>query len=182
MKEDRITQFKWFWGWQDDKQEAWLEEMSQKGLHLVDIKAFGRYLFEIDADKSYIYRMDFDRSSGKTSDYFRLIEDAGWERVITVQGWQYWRKERSGGKTPEIFTDNASKIKKYERFLTSMLVSTPASMFIILLAQFKRFPGRHPQWVIIVTISLYAAWFLFLGVNIVKVIQRINQLKRRQTL
>lgn len=181
MKDDKVVVFKWFWGWQDDKQEAWLEEMSRKGLHLVDMKAFGRYVFEVDSTKTYIYRMDFDRISGKNSDNFKLIEEAGWERVITVLGWQYWRKERSGGKTPEIFTDNASKIKKYNRFLTSLLVPTLTPMFIVL-ALFARFPGRSPQWVVILTISLYAAWFLFLGVNIVKVIQRINQLKCQQTL
>jgi hypothetical protein len=181
MKGNRITQFKWFWGWQDDKQESWLEKMSQNGLHLRDIKAFGRYVFEIDSTKSYIYRMDFDRTSGKDSDYFRLIEEAGWERVVQVLGWQYWRKDASQGQTAEIFTDNQSKIKKYNRFLTSLLAPTPAPMFIVL-AMFARFPGRHPQWVVILTISLYAAWFLFLGLNIVKVIQRINTLKRMNTL
>lgn len=181
MNDDMVTIFKWFWGWQDDKQEAWLEEMSQKSLHLVDIKAFGRYVFEVNPDKSYVYRMDFDRTSGKNSDYFRMIEESGWERVISVLGWQYWRKLTSEGKSNEIFTDNQSKIKKYNRFLTSLLVPTPAPMFIVL-ALFARFPGRHPQWLVILTISLYAAWFLFLGVNIVKVVQRINELKRRQTL
>ncbi len=182
MKDEKVTIFKWFWGWQDDRQEAWLEEMSQNGLHLVDIKAFGRYVFEVNTDNSYIYRMDFDRTSRKNTDYFRLIEDAGWERVITVMGWQYWRKDASNGKTAEIFTDNDSKIKKYNRFLTSLLVSSPVSMFIIVLGMFKRFPGRHPQWVVIMTISLYMAWFFFVGVNIIKVIQRINELKRMRGL
>ena len=181
MNDNKVTIFKWFWGWQDDIQETWLEEMSQKGLHLVDIKAFGRYVFEVDTEKSYIYRMDFDRTSKKNSDYYRLIEDAGWECVITVLGWQYWRIDASDGKAAELFTDNGSKIKKYNRFLTSLLVPTPAPMFIVL-AMFARFPGRHPQWVVILTISLYVGWFLFLGVNIVKVVQRINHLKSMRTL
>jgi len=181
MKENRITQFKWFWGWQDEKQEAWLEEMSRNGLHLVDIKAFGRYVFEMDATKRYIYRMDYDRTSKSDSEYFNLIKEAGWERVIQVLGWQYWRLDASEGKSAEIFTDNNSKIKKYQRFLTSLIVPTPAPMFIVL-ALFNRFPGRHPQWVVILTISLYAAWFLFLAVNIVKVLQRINDLKHMKTL
>ncbi len=182
MKENRITQFKWFWAWQDDKQEVWLEEMSRKGLHLIDMKAFGRYVFEVDSSKSFIYRMDFDQKSGKGSDYFTFFEEAGWERVIQVSGWQYWRKPSSAGQTAEIFTDNNSKIKKYQRLLTSLMVPTPASMFIIILAMFKRFPGRHPQWVVILTISLFAVWILFLAVNAVKVAQRVNHLKQMKTL
>jgi len=181
MKENRITQFKWFWGWQDENQEAWLEEMSRNGLHLVDIKAFGRYVFEMDATKRYIYRMDYDRTSKRDSEYFNLIKEAGWERVIQVLGWQYWRKESSEGVSAEIFTDNHSKIKKYERFITSLMVPTN-STFIIVLAMFKRFPGRHPQWVVILTIAIYAIWYFFLVVNTVNVIRRINELKHIKTL
>lgn len=181
MKENRITQFKWFWAWQDEKQEAWLEEMSRKGLHLVDIKAFGRYVFEVDSSESFIYRMDFDQKLGKDSDYFAFLEEAGWERVIRVLGWQYWRKKSYAGQTAEIFTDNHSKIKKYERFITSLMVPTNTT-FIFVLAMFKRFPGRHPQWVVIVTIAIYAIWYLFLIVNTVNVIRRINELKHIKTL
>lgn len=181
MKGIRVSKFKWFWGWQDDKQEAWLEEMSREGLQMTNIKAFGRYVFKVDTTKEYVYRMDFDRTSGRDSDYFRLIEEAGWERVIQVLGWQYWRKETSEGKSAEIFTDNESKIKKYQRFLTSLFVPTSGSSFIVL-ALFARYPGRHPQWVVITTFSLFGIWYLFLALNAVKVVQRINDLKRMKSL
>ena len=181
MHDTLVTKFKWFWGWQDDKQEAWLDAMSRAGLQLQNIKAFGRYVFKVNPEKGYVYRMDFDRTSGKDSDYFSLIEEAGWEHVIQVLGWHYWRKVTSEERTVEIFTDNESKIKKYERFLPSLLVPTTAPMFIVL-ALFARFPGRHPQWFVILTISLYAFWFLFLGINVIKVIQRINELKRMKSL
>ena len=181
MKDTLVTKFKWFWGWQDDKQEAWLEAMSKAGLQLENIRAFGRYIFEVDTTKNYAYRMDFDRTIGRDSDYFRLIEEAGWEHVLQVLGWQYWRKETSEGKSAEIFTDNESKIKKYQRFLTSLFVPTSGSMFIVL-ALFARYPGRHPQWVVIMTLSLYAVWALFLTLNAVKVVQRINELKRMKSL
>ncbi len=32
---ERVIEHKWFWAWQDDKEERWLEEMSERGLHLV---------------------------------------------------------------------------------------------------------------------------------------------------
>ena len=179
MKDTLVTKFKWFWGWQDDKQEAWLGAMSQAGLQLQNIRAFGRYIFEVDTTKNYVYRMDF--TSGRDSDYFHLIEEAGWEHVLQVLGWQYWRKETLEGVTAEIFTDNESKIKKYQRYLTSIFVPTTGSMFIVL-ALFARFPSRHPQWVVIMTLSIFAAWSLFLAVNAVKVVQRINELKRMKSL
>jgi len=181
MQENLVTKFKWFWGWQDDKQEAWLETMSKKGLHLKHIKAFGRYIFKVGDPKNFKYRLDFDQTSGKDSDYFNLIEEAGWQRIAQVLGWQYWRKETAEGKSAEIFTDNESKIQKYKRLLTSLMVPSPGIM-VIVLAMFKRFPGRHPQWVVILTISIFAVWTLFLAVNLIKVTQRINDLKKMKIL
>ena len=180
MNANLVTQFKWFWAWQDDKQEDWLEAMSQEGLHLQSIKAFGRYVFEPGAPRKYTYRMDFDQTSGKDSDYFHLIREAGWKRITEVAGWQYWRKEAREGKTPELYTDTESKIRKYQRLLVSLLLPSPA--FIVVLGVFKRFPGRHPQWFVALVISTFAALFLFLTVNLVNIALRIIELKRMQTL
>ncbi|MBQ3859711.1 MAG: DUF2812 domain-containing protein, partial [Clostridia bacterium] len=41
----RTTVRKWFWGWDFDKEEAWLNEMAAKGLALVSV-GLGRYEFE----------------------------------------------------------------------------------------------------------------------------------------
>lgn len=174
----RVTKFQWFWAWQDDKQEAWLEEMSREGLHLIDFKPFGRYVFEVGEPRGFTYRMDFDQSSGKDRDYYNLIEDAGWEHIIGIMGWQYWRKETVDGRTTELFTDADSKISKYKRFLASLFVPTPT--FVVVLGMFKRFPGRHPQWVVITTISLYILYFIFLGINFLKVSQRIRELRQKR--
>ena len=176
-----VTKYKWFWAWQDDKQEAWLEAMSREGLHLQALKAFGRYVFEPGEPRKYTYRLDFDQTSGKDSDYFHLIQEAGWERITEVAGWQYWRKETSEGKTPEIFTDNESKIRKYQRLLVGLLVPTPAIM-VIVLGMFKRFPGRHPQWYVVLVLSLFGVSILFSTVNMVMIALRVNGLKRMQTL
>jgi len=181
MDETRVTKSKWFWAWQDDMQEAWLEAMSREGLHLRTIKAFGRYVFELGEPCKYTYRLDFDQTSGKDSDYFQLIQEAGWERVVELAGWQYWRKESPEGKTPEIFTDSESKIRKYQRLIVGLAVPSPAIM-VIVLGMFRRFPGRHPQWFVTFTISIFAAWILFSAVNLVNVLLRINTLKRMRTL
>jgi hypothetical protein len=181
MSRVQVTKFRWFWVWQDDKQEAWLEAMSCAGLHLKNIKAFGRYVFEVGEPQHYTYRMDFDQSSGKDSDYFHLIQEAGWEHLIELFGWQFWRKEAGEGRTAELFTDTDSKIRKYKRLRVSLSSPAPA-IFVIVLAMFKRFPGRHPQWFVISTISIFVLYILFLVVNLVKISMRIRDLEQIQPL
>lgn len=181
MSTVQVTKFKWFWAWQDDKQEAWLEEMSRGGLHLKDHKAFSRYVFVVGEPTDYTYRMDFDQSSGKNSDYVNLIEDAGWEHVMTLAGWQFWRIAAGEGKSAELFTDAESKVRKYKRLLTSLFVPGPA-MFVVVLGMFKRFPGRHPQWFVITTISIFVLYILFVAINFVKVLQRIRRLEQIKPL
>jgi len=176
-----VQKSKWFWLWQDDKQEAWLEEMSRQGLHLQAIKPFGRYVFGQGTPKDYSYRLDFDKSSRKDSDYFQFIQDAGWERVAEVGGWQYWRKESGQGRTSEIFTDNESKIRKYERLILGLASPAPA-MFVIVLGMFRRFPGRHPQWFVVLTISVFAVYLLFSAVNVVSILLRIRDLRQIRPL
>ena len=177
MDRNVVIKSKWFWAWQDDKQETWLEEMSRQGLHLQAIKPFGRYVFEQGEPKDYSYRLDFDKSSDKDSDYFQFIQDSGWERVAEVAGWQYWRKETAEGRTPEIFTDNESKIRKYERLILGLASPAPA-MFVVVLGMFKRFPGRHPEWFVVLTISVFAAYLLYSGVNVVSILLRIRTLRQ----
>jgi hypothetical protein len=59
------------------------------------------------------------------ADYLQLFEDAGWEHVGAMGGWQYFRKEAREGETPEIYTDAASKIKKYQRVLLLLVALLP---------------------------------------------------------
>jgi hypothetical protein len=45
-----------------------------------------------------------------------------------MNNWQYFRKEALNGEAPEIFTDNESKSKKYERILMLLVVFMPILM------------------------------------------------------
>ena len=57
--ENTIVKHKWFWAWQDDKEEEWLSDMSKQGYHLSKPGFFGRYEFEQREPRNYVYRMDF---------------------------------------------------------------------------------------------------------------------------
>jgi hypothetical protein len=113
-----IIQFKFFWPWQDQEQEKWLEEKSQSGLHLKKPNnLIGIFTFETGEPESYTYRLDFqsDLKNDKDS-YQQIFEDAGWE-YLGESSWQYFRKPYQQGESNEIFTDNQSKINKYNRLV-----------------------------------------------------------------
>jgi hypothetical protein len=177
MNTTPVKRFKWFWACQDVEEEAWLGEMSKQGLHLKSPGCFHRYTFQAGAPREAVYRLDFLKRSEKTEDYFQLIRDAGWEHLGEMNGWQYWRKAVQDGGTPEIFTDIESKIQKYQR-LTASFSTSAGFLLVIGLAVFKRFPGRHPLWFVILYIALFFSWLLFAALNTIKVQMRINELKR----
>ena len=109
MNTTYVNKNKWFWVWQDDKEEAWLSEMDREGLHLEAV-SLGRYKFRKSEPGNYVYRLDYQslRSKDKES-YLQLFEDAGWEHVGDMNGWMYFRIQADEGESPEIFSDAESK-------------------------------------------------------------------------
>lgn len=119
----RVKKFKWWWVWQDGMHEQWLQAQARQGLHLCSSDALGvRMTFERGTPAEMAYRWDYPGINTDPA-YTQLFVDAGWERVVDVVGWRCWRKPVVNGRTPEIFTDAASKVRKYRRNLGYVLVS-----------------------------------------------------------
>ena len=120
-----VKKFHWYWAWQDEKEEAWLREQSLEGLHLKNVSFPSVYTFEEGEPTDYAYRLDYfiDRKDMPT--YLQIFEDAGWEYLGEMSGWQYFRTESVDGEAPEIYTDNASKAKKYERLILYLVIFLP---------------------------------------------------------
>jgi amino acid permease len=97
METNKLTQFKWFWAWEDEKEEAWLEAMSQSGWHLFK----------------------------SLQEYLQICRDAGWEMLGRMSSWYYFRKEYRGGEKPEFFSDKDSKVQKYRRLLLFLVIFLP---------------------------------------------------------
>jgi hypothetical protein len=174
MKQEIVRKSKWFWPWQDDKEEAWLEEMSHQGLHLKQAQIMAQYDFVPGQPTDYTYRLDFQSSfqKQKKDEYLRLFSDTGWEHLGEMNGWQYFRKISQSGEASEIFTDPETKIQKYKRFLTWFLVTFPSSWFII----FVLFSDESGwvMWIsLIVFLCMSALWVMV----VLKIQQRIRQLK-----
>jgi hypothetical protein len=181
MNETLVKKSKWFWAWQDDKEEEWLGEMSRQGLHLQHADLFGQYTFEKGETREFAYRLDFVTNSKKNADYYQLFRDAGWEHVGELGGWQYWRKEILDGNVPEIFTDNISKIQKYQRLLGFMVIFYP--IFVIYLSNYKHFAsmlssGLFSTLYEIIFFVFFVVVMIFLF-SMVKILQRISSLKRK---
>jgi hypothetical protein len=93
MNSPTINRFRWFWAWQDDKEEAWLESMSQEGRHLEAVRIPCLYTFSSGEPRRSTYRLDY-MSMKKTQfpDYVQIFQDVGWEYIGEMSNWRYWRK------------------------------------------------------------------------------------------
>lgn len=131
---ERMRKIRFFPAWQDEQEEQWLEAMSVQGWHLAEVQWPMIYWFERGEPKPYAYRLDFQSGTGdKLLGYVELFEDAGWEHIDELVGWHYFRAERQGDTSPEIFTDVESKIGKYHRVLNYMLAFAGINLFLIVM-------------------------------------------------
>ena len=153
--------------------------MSRQGLHLLQPSFLGQYNFVNGAPCEFAYRLDFVANAKKNEDYYQLFRDAGWEHVGELGGWQYWRKEIQDGKEPEIFTDNASKIQKYQRLIGYMVIFFP--IYIVLLTNpSTRGIMQSSGFFGVLFEILFFVFFVIVMILLfamVKIMQRINSLK-----
>lgn len=114
---------KWFWVWDFDKEEKWLNEMAAKGLALVAV-GWCRYEFEDCVPGEYKICLDFLEnkcSRVENEKYIAFLEETGAEQVGTMSRWVYFRKKVSG-EDFQIFSDNDSRIRYLTRIIRFIAV------------------------------------------------------------
>jgi hypothetical protein len=166
MSTERIRRFKWFWAWQDHREEAWLREMANQGWRLSGVGIPLCYEFQKGEPSDDVYRLDFVSSKTDMNEYRQFFEDAGWEHVGTMAGWQYWRKPAGAGGAEEIYTDAESKIEKYRRLLGFLLILTPIYLTWLII--------DLPRPVTIAYTAIMVLWALAL----VRIWMRMRELRR----
>lgn len=178
MANNTMRKVKWFWSWQDEREEAWLAALARQGWHLSALPFPLVYEFAAGEPRDDIYRLDYQHPAQKAlGDYEQLFRDAGWELVGRSSGWHYFRKSPAPGELAEIYTDVESKIAKYQR-LTRVLVGVFApqiAMFVIFMG------GLHRRGVFVPV--LFAIYFAFIAAYVITVlglIRRMNQLKAQR--
>ena len=83
------TTRKWFWVWDYDKEEEWLNKMAAMGLAMTGV-GFARYTFKEGAPGEYIYRLQLlENLPGHTESvqYLRFLEETGVEHVASMNRW-----------------------------------------------------------------------------------------------
>lgn len=172
-----LHKYKWFWGWDDEREEDWLRKMAQSGWHLQSVAPFGAYTFSAGPKTDVIYRLDFQPLTKKQDrlEYYQLFVDAGWERAAEIASWQYFRKPPTAGGASNIFTDQASRIGKYQRLcglLTLFMI-----ILVILSNNIQQAAERYGPWFTIPLIIYVIVLGLYIY-TIVRLVVRISRLKK----
>ena len=111
------TVFRWWWEWDFDKEEQWLNQMAQSGW-LLDKVGFCIYRFVRCEPGAYSVRLEMHPCD---KDYLSFMEDAGAEYVGRMLQWVYFRKKLTDGPF-DLFSDIDSRIRHLERVGNPLLV------------------------------------------------------------
>lgn len=174
--------FRIFWAWQDEKEEQWLRGMAGLGWHLRGV-FLGCYTFVAGESSDTVYRIDYQMLRPKErQEYMGLFRDSGWEHVCSTSNWHYFRIAAGFGALPEIFSDVESRIAKYRRLMTILLVFLPILLFGFRQLATVPYAEKAPwlatfyaatRWAYVVLFALYAYVIFWLMV-------RIRHLKHRR--
>ena len=172
MSQTTMRKLKYYLAWEDEKEEAWLREMARSGWRLTTILFPGIYHFEQTEPADVVYRLDFNSDFKNYPAYLRLFEDAGWEHVLAYGSWHYFRTTVKSGESPEIFSDNASKVTKYRRVLLVLAAILP--LFLINIRRLQPDASMAQQ----ILSGVVFFFLLFYIYCMVMLLRRIVQLTR----
>ena len=132
---ERKTIRKWWWVWNFDKEEEWVEEMARNGWTL-DGVGLCTYHFIKTEPGEYSVRMQLLPIADENADYTALLEESGAERVGRMVQWVYYRKKTADGPF-ELFSDLDSRIGHLDRIAKMLMLITGANLLIGLVNTFN---------------------------------------------
>lgn len=127
----RRTMRKWFWVWEFDEEEKWLNEMAKRGW-VLDTVGFAKYTFVQSEPGEYAVRLEMPEhmpASAECQDYIDFIEETGAEYLGNVMKWIYFRKKTANGEF-DLFSDIDSRIRHMERIVKPLLIIALANLSI----------------------------------------------------
>ena len=128
MRETK-TAWHWWWGWNPEKIENWLEEKEIEGWHLLKADvAYIRFKFEKGESRKVRYCIDYQLNV--QNNYFELFKEDGWELMgEKFVPWYIWRKPYDDER-PDIYTDTKSLIERNNRQLKTVGIIVPLEIFV----------------------------------------------------
>ena len=119
------TVYKWFWVWEFEKEEAWLNEMAMNGWALSSV-GFCRYTFERCQPGEYSVRLEM---RGYDQAYVSFMEETGAELVGRYFSWLYFRNKAENGPF-DLFSDIDSRIAHLNRIARVLTAIGFCNLFI----------------------------------------------------
>lgn len=169
MKDVKIL-WHWWWGWNTEKVEKWLEEMEKKGLNLIKVD-FAQIRFSFKKGESRKMRYCFDYPSYVKDNYFEIFKEDGWESMDNKMGpWFIWRKPYEDER-PNIYTDTKSLIEKNNRQIRTVIFGVFVTLFLLSLVLISNFDSTK------LISALLILSLVFYGYIIVQLRQHIKKLK-----
>lgn len=178
------TRLKVFFTWDCEKEEAWINKMEDRGLHLIKVGLF-RYVFESGQPGLYDYRVEIAQVSADSlwgREYTAFQTQAGVDLVGHFHRSLYWRKKRSQ-EGFDLFSDLDSRITYLKRGLkvtvlvAALLLFTAMITCVEYLTEFKE--------VYTLELIFWGVAFLVGCVNAIsawKIYRKIRSLKKERML
>ena len=107
---------KWFWVWDFEKEERWLNEMANEGWALCSV-GYCRYTFERCEAGEYIIRLEM-HDKNDTS-YLSFIEEMDGEYIGNILQWIFIRRKASLGAF-DLYSDIDSKISHLSKICKTL--------------------------------------------------------------
>jgi len=122
---------KWFWVWEFDKEEKWLNEMANRGW-VLDSVGFAKYTFVESELGEYPVRLEMLENSPASSegqDYIDFVEETGAEYIGNYMRWVYFRKKTVDGPF-DLYSDVDSRIRHMDRIVKPLTIIALSNLLI----------------------------------------------------
>ena len=122
---ERKTIRKWFWVWDFEKEERWLNEMALSGW-LLDRVGWCRYHVVRCQPGTYTVRLEMHEEDQA---YIRFMEETGVEYIGRCFQWLYFRKNTADGEF-DLFSDLDSRIAHLSKISKGLAALGAANLCI----------------------------------------------------
>lgn len=144
-----------------EKEEAWVNEMAQEGLDLVDL-SIGKYTFVEGIPGEYLYRYEYmiGETDAEVEQHVEVLKQSGIEIVKSYSNWIIMRKKASDGAF-KIFADIEMQIRSYQSVMRILNVIALVSLVLGLSSVTNPSPASR----VISTVCFSAAAFLYVVIG-----------------
>jgi hypothetical protein len=141
---------KWYWAWDFEKEERWLNTMAQQGW-LLDSVGYATYYFVACEPGTYAVRLEM---RDHDQEYLDFMAELGAEYVGRMVKWIYFRKRVEDGPF-DIFSDLDSRLDHLSRIGKLLSVFAWANLAIGLVNCFN--PVMRIGWLnlLVCTVLMY---------------------------